>query len=75
MISSRKSKEIAYPRQIAMYLCKKLTEKSLKYVGNYLGKRDHTTVLHGAKKIEAELQHNETLANTIDVIIKKINPN
>ncbi len=74
MVSKKKSQEIAYPRQIAMYLCRKLTDASLQYVGNMLGKRDHTTVIHGAEKIENDLSKNPSLKNTIDVIIKKLNP-
>ena len=74
MVSKKKSQEIAYPRQIAMYLCRKLTEASLQSVGNMLGKRDHTTIIHGAEKIENDLAKNPSLKNTIDVIIKKINP-
>ena len=74
MVSKKKSQEIAYPRQIAMYLCRKLTEASLQSVGNMLGKRDHTTIIHGAEKIENDLAKNPSLKNTIEVIIKKINP-
>ena len=75
MISKKKSKEIAYPRQIVMYLCRKYTTASLQAVGNMLGKRDHTTIIHGAEKIEKDLQKNPSLQNSIDVLIKKLNPN
>lgn len=75
MVSKKKSQEIAYPRQISMYLCRKLTDKSLQYVGNILGKRDHSTIIHGADKIEGDLKTNQTLQNNIEVIMKKINPN
>lgn len=74
MISKKKSQEIAFPRQISMYLCRKLTDKSLQYVGNMLGRRDHSTIIHGADKIEHDIKENQSLKNTIDVIIKKINP-
>ncbi len=72
--SKKKSQEIAYPRQIAMYLCKKHTDKSLKSIASMLGKRDHSTVIHGCSKIEADLQDNPNLQNTIDILTKKINP-
>lgn len=74
MVSKKKSQEIAYPRQISMYLCRKLTDKSLQYVGNMLGKRDHSTIIHGADKIENDLKANSSVKNTIEVIIKKISP-
>lgn len=73
--SRKKSQEIAYPRQIAMYLCKKHTDKSLKAIAAVLGKRDHSTIIHGYQKIENDLQNNTGLQNTIDVLTKKINPN
>ncbi len=73
--SRKKSQEIAYPRQIAMYLCKKHTDKSLKAIAAVLGKRDHSTIIHGYQKIENDLQNNTGLQNTIGVLTKKINPN
>lgn len=51
MYSKTRVKKIAIPRQIAMYLCKELTQSSLAEIGERFGKRDHTTVLHGVKKI------------------------
>lgn len=74
LISKKKSKEIAYPRQITMYLCRKLTDAPLQAVGNLLGKRDHSTVIHGIEKIEKDLKTNKSLEGNIDVLIKKINP-
>jgi len=71
----KRSRDIAYPRQVCMYLCRKMTDNSLQSIGNFLGKKDHSTILHGADKIENEIKNDETLANTIDVLTKKINPN
>lgn len=72
---NKRNNEIVIPRQIAMYLCRKMTEASLKNIGNLLGKRDHTTIINGQNKIEAELKANNTsIKNNIDIIIKKINP-
>ena len=51
MYSKTRVKKIAVPRQVAMYLCKELTQSSLAEIGERFGKRDHTTVLHGVKKI------------------------
>ena len=73
--SKKKSQDIVFPRQIAMYLCRQYTETSLQEVGQYLGKRDHTTVMHSIEKIQHELDTNESTRNTVNVIIKKINPN
>lgn len=74
LISKKKNKEIAYPRQITMYLCRKFTDTPLQTVGKILGKRDHSTILHGITKIEQDLKKNPSLQATIDVLIKKIDP-
>ncbi|MDD6571807.1 MAG: chromosomal replication initiator protein DnaA [Thermoflexaceae bacterium] len=74
IISAKRKSEIVYPRQIAMYLCRKCTAEPLTSIGKYMGDRDHTTVIHGAEKIERELTYNENTKNVIDVLIKKINP-
>ena len=72
---TKRNNEIVVPRQIAMYLCRKMTDASLKNIGNLLGKRDHTTIINGEKKIEAELKsNNSSIKNSIDIITKKINP-
>ena len=75
MISKTRSSEIARPRQIAMYLCKNMTGVSLENIGELLGGRDHSTVIHGINKVEAELQTNEATINLLNTIKKKINPN
>lgn len=75
LISKKKSQKISYPRQISMYLCRKLTEESLQYVGKMLGGRDHSTILHGCERIEHDLVDNEPLSTTINALINKIDPN
>lgn len=75
ILSARRKSEIVYPRQIAMYLCRKCTNESLISIGKYMGDRDHSTVIHGSEKIEKELKFNENTKNVIDVLLKKINPN
>lgn len=72
--SDNRSRNIAYPRQVSMYLCRKLTSLSLTDIGKMMGKRDHSTVLHGCNKIENDLKKDVTFQNTMDVLIKKINP-
>ena len=75
--SANRSSNVAYPRQIAMYLCKQLTPASLKEIAAKLGKKDHSTILHGIKKIEEDLEDEKTankndLSNKLDVITKLI---
>lgn len=72
--SVNKSRNIAYPRQIAMYLCRRLTDYSLSDIGKIMGNRDHTTILHGIDKVEKNIKMDPSLQNTIDVLTKKINP-
>lgn len=73
--SNSRSRNVAYPRQIAMYLCKRLTSCSVTDIGRMIGNRDHSTILHGCQKIEKDLAGSDkNLQNTIDVLIKKINP-
>lgn len=75
MISKNRSSEIAKPRQIAMFLCKNIIDTSLDVIGSFLGGRDHSTIIHGIKKITEEYQHNTNTRSLIDTIKKKINPN
>ena len=75
MISKNRSSDIARPRQIAMYLCKTMTDIPLDSIGSLLGGRDHSTIIHGIKKIADEYDSNETTKNLIETIKKKINPN
>ncbi len=72
--SKKRNSEFVQPRQVVMYLCRTLTETSLANTAKLLGKKDHTTVIHGINKITAELETNEELRNKIDIIKKKINP-
>lgn len=74
ILSSKKSRNIAHPRQICMYLCRELTDVSLKDIGLKLGKRDHTTVIHGCNKIAEDIKTDTALQGAIDVLKKKINP-
>ncbi len=75
MMSKNRSSEIAKPRQIAMYLCKNLTDIPLDTIGALLGGRDHSTIIHGVKKITQEYETNESTRTLIETIKKKINPN
>ena len=72
--SNKRNAEIAVPRQIAMYLIRSMTETSLKAIGVILGGKDHSTIKYGVEKIASEIEEDEVLSNTINIIKKKINP-
>jgi len=74
IFSKNRSSNVAYPRQICMYLCKLYTPSTLNEIGKYLGNRDHTTVLHGVNKISDDIVNNVSTKNTIDILVKKLNP-
>ncbi|MDU3677902.1 chromosomal replication initiator protein DnaA [Clostridium sp.] len=73
--SQRRTRNIAYPRQIAMYLSRKLTDMSLPKIGEEFGGRDHTTVIHAYEKISENLNTDESLQHTIEDITKKLTQN
>tara|TARA_Y100000590_G_scaffold102092_1_gene115992 strand:- start:17554 stop:18951 length:1398 start_codon:yes stop_codon:yes gene_type:complete len=66
MLSQRRSRPLARPRQIAMYLAKKLTTRSLPEIGRKFANRDHTTVIHAVKTIEKLSQNNEEMRKNIE---------
>ena len=72
--SKRRTNELVIPRQICMYLCKELTQEPFQDIAKALKKKDHTTVMHGVKKISEDIKVNKSLYNTIEIIKKKINP-
>ncbi len=72
IISTRKTKDIAFGRQIVMYLMRELLDSSYASIGQALGGRDHTTVMHGVVKIENYISNDMTIKNVIEDIIKNI---
>ncbi|MCD8019259.1 MAG: chromosomal replication initiator protein DnaA [Clostridiales bacterium] len=74
ILSRKKNKEIAMPRQICMYLIRKYTNSSLQVIGKTMGNRDHTTIIHGYDKINDLIKKDENIRVNVDMIIKKINP-
>lgn len=72
--SSKRNSEFVYPRQIFMYLCRDILGTQYKTIGNLIGKKDHSTIMHGEEKIKKEMATNEDLVNKINTIKKKINP-
>lgn len=73
IVGQSKMKNIALPRQIAMYLCKKLTEMNFGMIARVLGNRDRTTIMHGVDKIMVMLEKDPSLKSDIDYIIKDLN--
>ena len=72
--SKKRDSEIAVPRQICMYLMRTMTDTALKGIGAVLGGKDHSTVKYGVEKIAKDIESDEMMANTINIIKKKINP-
>lgn len=70
--SERRTHDIVIPRQIAMYLCKELTTRSLPEIGRRFGGRDHTTVLHAVRKIAARIATDEIFAGKIATLKAEI---
>lgn len=74
LIGNKRNSKIVFPRQIAMYLCRNMTEVTLKNIGKVLGGRDHTTIMNGISKIENEVEISDSTREIIDILKKKINP-
>lgn len=70
--SKKRTQEITYPRQVAMYLCRNLTDLSLPKIGEAFGGRDHTTILHGYEKIAKDLKKDDILNKTIHDLESRI---
>jgi chromosomal replication initiator protein len=68
LLSARRSANVVRPRQIAMYLAKTLTSRSLTDIGRQFGDRDHTTVIHAVQKINTQVDTNKALAHEIDAL-------
>jgi chromosomal replication initiator protein len=72
MFSARRSRNVARPRQVAMYLCKKLTPRSLPEIGRKFGGRDHTTVMHAVRKIEELVGGDIAFADEVKTLARKL---
>ena len=72
MKSRKRNRPIAFPRQIAMYLCRELTDLSLPKIGELFGGRDHTTVIHACDKISTSIESDLQVKRAINELIKKI---
>ena len=72
ILSRRKTRNIVFPRQVAMYLARALTDESFPEIGNKFGGKDHTTVMHACRKIAKEMELNQKIANTIEGLKESI---
>jgi chromosomal replication initiator protein len=68
MASARRSRQVARPRQVAMYLAKQLTSRSLPEIGRKFGGRDHTTVMHAVKKVEELKASDQSFSEDVDLL-------
>jgi chromosomal replication initiator protein len=72
MVSARRAREVARPRQIAMYLAKQLTPRSLPEIGRRFGGRDHTTVIHAVRQIEKLRGLDHDLDNDVRTLMRAL---
>ena len=73
--SKKRNRPISYPRQVAMYLCRELTDLSLPKIGDLFGGRDHTTVIHACDKIAGEIESDLQVKRSVNELIKRIKEN
>ena len=72
MTSARRSRAVARPRQVAMYLAKQLTPRSLPEIGKKFGGRDHTTVMHAVRQIERFATEDRSIADDLEALKRKL---
>jgi len=70
--SKKRNNNVAIPRQVAMYLCRQLTDESFPRIGIEFGGKNHTTVIHSCNKIEKEMQNNKELRESIKIMEKQL---
>ncbi|MBE5853862.1 MAG: chromosomal replication initiator protein DnaA [Lachnospiraceae bacterium] len=75
ILSSKRTQEFAEARQVVMYLCNELTNTTYQNIAKLLGKKDHTTVLHGIKKVKTRMETDEEFNNKINIITSILSPN
>ena len=74
LLSKKRNKQIVIPRQVAMFLCRKLTDASYPQIGDQFGGRDHTTVIHATEKMEKEITNDPELAHAIEELSQRLDP-
>ncbi len=75
LLSERRTRSVARPRQVAMWLCKQHTTRSYPDIGRRFGGRDHTTVLHAVKKVEELLTSDDQIARDVEALTRKLRNN
>jgi chromosomal replication initiator protein len=70
--SKRRTKTVVFPRQVAMYLCRTLTNSSFPEIGRQFGGKDHSTVIHAVRLITEQIERDHQTRSTIDGLIKAI---
>ena len=68
----RRSREIALPRQVAMYICREMTDLSTTAIGQDFGNRDHTTVMHGCDKVAETMESDVSFRKRVEEIMRGI---
>lgn len=72
LLSPRRARSVARPRQIAMFLCKDLTDKSLPEIGRNFGNRDHTTIMHGVKRVIQLCKEDSSIREDVEMLRRKL---
>jgi chromosomal replication initiator protein len=72
MSSARRARAVARPRQVAMYLSKQLTSRSLPEIGRAFGGRDHTTVMHAVRKVEELVKQDSAFAEDVELLTRML---
>ena len=75
LLGKKRTKNVVVPRQIAMYLCRELTEESFPHIGELFGGRDHTTIIHAFTKISSERAKSRQIDNIVKELINLIENN
>ncbi|MGE5389974.1 MAG: chromosomal replication initiator protein DnaA, partial [Deltaproteobacteria bacterium] len=74
LLSKKRNKQLVYPRQIAMYLCRRMTDASFPQIGQQFGGRDHTTAIYSIEKMEKDLSTDSELSKIVETLSRKIDP-
>ena len=74
LMSNRRTRALALPRQVAVWLCRKLTTRSLPAIGQQFGGRDHTTMLHAARRIDELRQTDAAMQARLDAFVAALSP-
>ncbi|OGD61770.1 hypothetical protein A3A71_00495 [Candidatus Berkelbacteria bacterium RIFCSPLOWO2_01_FULL_50_28] len=72
ILGKKRHQELVYPRQIVMYLLREVLDQSFPQIGDQLGGRDHTTIMHGSRKIEAQMKNDPDTENDVKIIINSL---